>query len=215
MANQPPQTTITITGSPINSKSKNLNKREKKKKKKLKIFNKHYWPTTATNIPSPKLNQPPPQPWHHQRPKIPTQPINQWPKTHTSKPISNLTPTARLRDLKVSGEGCGGWRRGEAVRDLEQRWERSWAGRTKREEIESDGERREKNKVKRKENKKILNQNGISVRTLLFPLFTLYLNDSRKNKKKKKKLYTLIIETYKERIKNWIQNSVNENFKYL
>ena len=48
-ANQPPQTTITITGSPTNSKSKDLNKREKKKKKKLKIFNKHCQPTTATN----------------------------------------------------------------------------------------------------------------------------------------------------------------------
>ena len=111
-------------------------------------------PTTAKNIPSPKLNQPPPQPWHHQRPKIPTQPINQWPKTHTSKLISNLTPTARLRDLKVGGEGCGGWWQGEAVRDLEQRWERSWAGRTEREEIKSDGERREKNKVKRGEREK-------------------------------------------------------------
>ena len=43
-------------------------------------------------------------------------------------------------------------------------------------------------------------------------LYTLMILEK---KKKKKKLYTLIIETYKERIKNWIQNSVNENFKYL
>ena len=74
--------------------------------------------------------------------------------------------------MEVGGEGCGGWRRGKAARDLEQRWERSWAGRTEREEIESDGERREKNKVMREERekriKKILNQNGISVHTLSY-----------------------------------------------
>ena len=51
----------------------------------------------------------------------------------------------------------------------------------------------------------------LSVRSYFhYSLYTLMIL-----KKKKKKLYTLIIETYKERIKNWIQNSVNENFKYL
>ena len=93
-ANQPPQTTITITGSPTNSKSKNLNKKENKKKKKLKIFNKHCRPTIATNIAGPKLNQPPPQPWHHHWPKIPTQPINHWLKTHTSKPTTATNTAA-------------------------------------------------------------------------------------------------------------------------
>ena len=129
-------------------------KKEKKKKKKLKIFNKHYRPTTATNIAGPKLNQPLPQPRHHHRPKIPTQPINQWPKTHTSKPIPNITPTNRLRDLKVSGKGCGGRR--QRLWRLTVRWggERSWA---KMREILSredwEGRDREWRREKRKDQK--------------------------------------------------------------
>ena len=131
-------------------------------------------PTIATNIAGPKLNQPLPQPRHHHRPKIPTQPINQWPKTYTLKPIPNLTPTTQLRDLKVGGEGCGGWWRWGGLRSWAKMREilsrEDWKGRDREWRREKKWERRERNKVMRKERekriKKILNQYSISVRTL-------------------------------------------------
>ena len=134
-ANQPPQTTITITGSPTNSKSKTSTKEKRKRRKNSKsstnttspLQPRTPPPTTATNIAGPKLNQPPPQPQPHHWPKIPTQMINQWPKTHTSKLIPNLTPTTRLRDLKASGEGCGGRRQGLWRLTARCGGERSWA----------------------------------------------------------------------------------------